>query len=78
MTSKPSSRITSDPTVLAGKPVVSGTRLSVELILDLLAGGWSEAQVLENYPSISRADIQACLAFARDAVRQKRPHRRAA
>ena len=47
-------KITVDAHILAGKPVVKGTRLSVEFILDLLAEGWSEVQIIENYPTIDR------------------------
>lgn len=65
-------RIVADPRVLVGKPVIRGTRISVELILDLMANGWTEAEILDNYPHIARADIQACLAFARDLVAHKR------
>lgn len=53
-------RIIADPKVLAGKPVIKGTLLAVEFILDLLAGGWSEAEVLQNYPRLTHEDIQAC------------------
>jgi uncharacterized protein (DUF433 family) len=55
-------RIVLDPEVLAGKPIVKGTRLAVEFIIDLLAQGWSEADILQNYPGLTREDIQACLA----------------
>ena len=55
-------RIVLDPAVLAGKPVVRGTRLSVEFVVGLLADGWSEAEILENYPNLQRDDIRACLA----------------
>ena len=57
-------RITIDPAVLVGKPVVKGTRLAVEFIIDLLAQGWSETEILRNYPGLAREDIQACLAYA--------------
>ena len=57
-------RIIIDPAVLAGKPVIRGTRLSVEFILDLLAAGESEAAILVNYPGVTRADVLACLAYA--------------
>jgi len=59
-----SERITIDPDVLAGKPVIRGTRLSVELILELLAAGESMQDVLDNYPGLVREDILACLAYA--------------
>jgi uncharacterized protein (DUF433 family) len=65
-------RIVLDPKVLAGKPVIRGTRLSVEFIIGLLADGWSEADVLSNYPGIVHEDIIACLAYARDALSSER------
>jgi uncharacterized protein (DUF433 family) len=61
-------RITLDPAVLAGKPVVRGTRLSVEFIIGLMADGWGEADILANYPGITHEDILACLAYARDTL----------
>lgn len=67
MTDSP--RITLDPAVLAGKPVVRGTRLSVDFIIGLMADGWSEADILRNYPGLVREDIVACLAYARDVLR---------
>jgi len=53
-------RIIVDPGILVGKPVVKGTRLAVEFIIDLLAQGWSETEILRNYPGLTREDIQAC------------------
>jgi uncharacterized protein (DUF433 family) len=61
-------RITLDPHVLTGKPVVKGTRLSVEFIVGLLADGWSEADILENYPGLVHDDILACLSYARSIL----------
>jgi len=57
-------RITLDPQVLAGKPVVRGTRLAVELILELLAAGQKETEILESYPGLAHEDILACLEYA--------------
>ena len=57
-------RIVLDPAVLAGKPVVKGTRLSVAFILELLAEGWSESEILDNYPGLTPEDLRACLAYA--------------
>ena len=57
-------RIVADSKVLTGKPVVRGTRISVELVVELLAAGWSHAQILESYPHISEDDIRACLSYA--------------
>ena len=62
-------RITSNPQVLLGKPVVRGTRISVELILGWLAQGWSVDDVLEAYPHITREDVLAALAFAAEMLR---------
>jgi uncharacterized protein (DUF433 family) len=61
-------RITLDPNVLTGKPVIRGTRLSVEFVIGLIADGWSEADIMETYPGIIYDDIVACLACARDAL----------
>jgi uncharacterized protein (DUF433 family) len=61
-------RITLDPKVLTGKPVISGTRLSVEFIIGLMAEGWTEADILANYPGITHDDLIACLSYARDAI----------
>ena len=61
-------RITLAPDVLVGKPVIRGTRLSVEFVIGLMADGWSEADILENYPGITHDDILACLAYARDTL----------
>jgi uncharacterized protein (DUF433 family) len=59
-----SERIVMDPEVLGGKPVIRGTRLAVELILELLAAGQSETDLLTNYPGLTRDDILACLSYA--------------
>ena len=56
-------RLHSDEKILGGKPVIRGTRLAVAFILEMLENGWGEAEVLENYPSINREDIDACLAY---------------
>ncbi len=61
-------RITIDPKILVGKPVVKGTRLAVEFIVDLLAQGWSEDEILRNYPGLTRDDIMACLRYASDVL----------
>jgi uncharacterized protein (DUF433 family) len=55
--------IHSDPDILVGKPVVKGTRLSVEFILGLYSAGWTEQQVLENYPRLTSKDIQAVFSY---------------
>lgn len=65
-------RIQVDPSILIGKPVIKWTRLAVELIIDLLAQGWTEKQILESYPGITHEDIQACLAYASAVLHAKR------
>ncbi len=57
-------RITLNPKVMAGKPVVKGTRLTVEYILNLLAHGATTEEIVEEYEGLTREDIQACLLFA--------------
>ena len=57
-------RIVIDPEILVGKPIVKGTRLAVDLIIDLLAQGWPESEILRNYPGLTREDIKACLGYA--------------
>lgn len=64
-------RIVTDPNILVGKPVVKGTRISVELILGWLGNGWTFEQILESYPHIERDDILAALAFAADKLREE-------
>lgn len=61
-------RIHADPAVLVGKPVIKGTRLSVEFIVGLMAQGWTEAEVLRNYPGITIEDVRACLAYAHEVI----------
>ena len=65
-------RIVLDPKVLVGKPVVKGTRLSVELIIESLANGWTEAQLLDSYPRLTHEDILACLAYASERIKEDR------
>jgi len=57
-------RITLNPKVMDGKPVIKGTRLTVEYILNLLAHGATVAEILEEYDGLTREDIRACLLFA--------------
>ncbi|MCI0397348.1 MAG: DUF433 domain-containing protein [Chloroflexi bacterium] len=65
-------RIVIDPNILVGKPVIKGTRLAVEFIVDLLAQGWSEMEILQNYPGLTPEDIQACLGYASAILRAER------
>lgn len=71
-------RITLSPDVLSGKPVVRGTRLSVEFVIGLMADGWTEGDIVGNYPALSHDDLIACLAYARDILRSERVNSSAA
>lgn len=61
--------IQSDPSIMMGKPVITGTRITVELILEKLAAGETVEQILEAHPRLTREAIQAALAFAAEALR---------
>jgi uncharacterized protein (DUF433 family) len=71
-------RIVLDPAVLSGKPIIRGARLSVDFVLGLMADGWTEADILRNYPGVSDEDLAACLAYARDALRSEKVYPSAA
>ena len=60
-----------DPAILQGKPVVKGTRLSVEFLLSLFAAGWTQAQVLESYPNLTADSLHAVFAFAAETLRDE-------
>jgi uncharacterized protein (DUF433 family) len=66
------SRIVADPNVLVGKPVIKGTRISVELVMDLLAAGYTADQIRRQYDHLTADDILACLAYAREVLRSER------
>ena len=63
--------IHSDPEILLGKPVVKGSRLAVEFILGLYAEGWTEEQILENYPSLTKEGLLAVFAYTRECMREE-------
>jgi uncharacterized protein (DUF433 family) len=65
-------RITLNPQVLVGKPVIKGTRLAVEFIIDLFAQGWSIEEVLRNYPGVTVSDIQACFSYASASLKAEK------
>ena len=64
--------ITIDPNVLVGKPVIKGTRISVEFVVDLLGRGWTSEQILREYDHLTQQHIQACLAYASDVLKSER------
>lgn len=65
-------RIEVDPQVLVGKPVVRGTRLAVELVLELVASGVPESEILASYPRLTHDDILACVAYAAETIKGER------
>lgn len=62
-------RITVNPRILGGKPIIKGTRIAVEFILELLASNMSEDEIVEDYAHITKDDISACLRFAADSLK---------
>lgn len=67
-------RIVVDPKILVGKPVIRGTRLSVEFILGLLANDWTIQQVLDEYPQLKREDVIAVLKYATEMVKEEKAY----
>jgi len=65
-------RITVDPDILAGKPVIKGTRIAVEFIVGLLADGWTYETILRNYPQLKKEDILAALNYASEILKEER------
>jgi len=63
--------ITSDPSVLVGKPIIKGTRLSVEFVLDLIAQGWTEEEILHNH-HLQQDQVRACVAYAHALLSEQR------
>lgn len=63
--------IISDKEVLLGKPTIKGTRISVELILELLATGWTEKLILESYPGLNEQNLKAVFAYLKDCIQQE-------
>ncbi|MCD6521335.1 DUF433 domain-containing protein [Candidatus Calescamantes bacterium] len=65
-------RIVIDQEILAGKPVIKGTRISVEFILELLANGWSYEEILRNYPQLEKEDILAAIRYSVEILRDEK------
>lgn len=65
-------RIALDPKVLGGKPVIKGTRIAVEFIVELLAEGWGIEDILRNYPHLTREDVLAALKYAAEVLKSER------
>jgi uncharacterized protein (DUF433 family) len=64
-------RIVATPGTLFGRPRIAGTRIGVDFLLDLLASGWTEAQILDQYPHLKPEDLQAVFAFVRDCLKDE-------
>ncbi len=67
-------RITIDKEVLAGKPIIKGTRISVEFILELLANGWTYEEVLENYPQLTKEDILSAIQYSLEILKDEKTY----
>ena len=65
-------RVVIDPKILLGKPVIKGTRIAVEFIIDLLATGWTVEAILKDYSQLSKEDIEAALKYAAKALKQEK------
>jgi uncharacterized protein (DUF433 family) len=65
-------RIEIDPDRLGGKPVVRGSRIPVQLVVGMVADGWSETRILADYPTLTAEDIRACLRYAAELLREER------
>jgi uncharacterized protein (DUF433 family) len=64
-------RIVVNPQVLVGKPVIKGTRIAVEFVIDLLGRGWPVERILREYDHLTAEDLQACLAYASDVLKSE-------
>jgi len=65
-------KIAVDPNILAGKPIIKGTRIAVEFILDLLANDWTVENILKNYPQLKKEDITAVLKYATEILKEEK------
>ena len=65
-------RIAVHPDVLVGRPVIKGTRIAVEFVIDLMARGWTTEQILHEYDHLTTEDIQACLMYASELLKSQR------
>jgi uncharacterized protein (DUF433 family) len=63
--------IVSDKQILLGKPTIKGTRISVELILELFSSGWTEQQILESYPTVTANSLRAVFLYLKDCIQQE-------
>ncbi len=61
-----------DPQIMVGKPTIKGTRLTAELVIDLLVAGWTREQMFESYPNLTEQGIRACLGYAAHVMRKEK------
>jgi uncharacterized protein (DUF433 family) len=69
-------RIVVDPRILVGKPIIKGTRISVEFVLELLANGWTYEEILKEYPQLKKEDIQAAIRYSLDIIKDEKTYAR--
>ncbi len=65
-------RIEINPEILVGKPIIKGTRISVEFILEILANGWDIEQILKNYPQLKKEDILAAIEYSLEILKEEK------
>ena len=65
-------RITANPDILGGKPIIKGTRIAVEFVMDLLANGWTTEKILKNYPQLKKEDVVAVLKYATELLKEEK------
>jgi uncharacterized protein (DUF433 family) len=65
-------RITVNPKIMVGKPIIKGTRITVAHIVDLLAQGWTMEEILKNYPQLKKQDLDAALKYAAELLKQEK------
>ncbi len=68
------SRVSINPNVCHGRPCIKGTRIWVSLIMDFLAGGSTVEEILQEYPQLSKEDVQACIGYGAEAARERFIH----
>lgn len=67
-------RIVVDPQILVGKPIIKGTRISVEFVLELLANGWTYEEILKEYPQLKKEDIQAAIRYSLEIIKDEKTY----
>ncbi len=68
-------RVILDPNILVGKPIIKGTRISVEFILELLVNRWTHEEILKNYPQLTMEDILAAIEYSLEVIKEEKVYR---